>query len=73
MGFGGTKRGHQGMVTTPKCHPSLHWGPLWELMAPDGGRTQRDGDNPKVSPKLHWGPLWDLVAPPKMGTGHRGW
>ena len=63
--------GHRGMVTKPQGVTLQHdRGPLWDLVAPNGGRTPRDGDNSKMSPKLHWGPLWDLVAP-KRDT--KGW
>ena len=62
---GDAERGAWGVVTSPKWHPSLHWGPLWDLVAPDGDGTQRDGDKPKVSPIIA------LETP--MGFGGTKW
>ena len=57
----------------PKMSPKLHWGPLWDLVAPDGDETQRDADKtPRCHPSLHWGPLWDLVAPDGDATQRDG-
>ena len=61
--------GHTGMVTNPRCHPSLHWGPLWDLVSQNGDGTQRDGDNPKVSPII---PLGTPVGFGGTKKGHQG-
>ena len=52
---GDAERGAWGGGDKPKVAPKLHWGPLWDLVAPDGDRTPRDGDKPKVSPIIALG------------------
>ena len=55
----------------PKVSPKLHWGPLWDLVAPNEGRTQRDGDNSKVSPNIMTGDPYGIWQHQK-GTPRNG-